>query len=144
MATSTTDSSTPAGKKSILFVFTSASKIGPVGNQIETGYWISEGGNLVSVAVGVVSHRLATQLRTHTGFSTRNSTSTLHLRMVLTPLSTVRASKCVPSRMISFHAVLILGQFHKDDYGSNKFLNDEEVKSKLATAKALSQVVASE
>ena len=45
MATSTTESSTAAGKKSILFVFTSASKIGPEGDQITTGWWISEGGN---------------------------------------------------------------------------------------------------
>lgn len=52
MATSTTESNMSAGKKSILFVFTSASKIGTKGHQIETGWWISEGGNLTSLAVG--------------------------------------------------------------------------------------------
>ena len=45
MATSITEPKTSAGKKSILFVFTSASKIGPSGHQIQTGWWISEGGN---------------------------------------------------------------------------------------------------
>lgn len=33
---------------------------------------------------------------------------------------------------------------NKDDFGSNKFINDEEVKSKLATAKSLGQVSAAE
>ena len=51
-----------------------------------------------------------------------------------------------PSEMalVRFPTFLICGQFHKDDYGSNKFLHDEQVKSKLATAKTLGQVVASE
>jgi len=108
MATSTTESSAPAVKKSILFVFTSASKIGPEGDQITTGWWISEAAHPYWL---------------------------LHEKFNID-----FASPKGPNPPLDPESVT----WHKDDFGSNKFLNDEEVKSKLATAKTLSQVVASD
>jgi len=108
MATSTTEPNTTAGKKSILFVFTSASKIGPEGDQIETGWWITEAAHPYWL---------------------------LHEKFNID-----FASPKGPNPPLDLGSV----SWHKDDFGSNKFLNDEEVKSKLATAKSLDQVTASD